>query len=272
MMHKTDKDEDFPVCFLASGELRTAIATYYTAARFADDVADNPFISSQDKLQKLEAVRQAFLHPDQADNLPIIRKLSSIFVAHNLDRSLYLDLLRAFEQDSDFSSIRVFQELIQYCRYSAAPVGRFMLALYQEHPMTYLPGENLCIVLQILNHLGHIKDDLSWLKRCYIPLDMIQSHGLKTSDFGLSYSSVEVINLLHDLAAKTSAMLADAQVLPRLIKNFRLRFEVCVILSLTNSVLKQCKNRDILQNPPRPDKWTWMKSIIVGLWRALFRR
>lgn len=270
MHHKTAKDEQFPVCFLASGRVKDIISTYYEASRFADDIADDPLLSSSEKLHRLSAVRQAFLIPFQGDDLPIIRKLGMIFAKENLDASLYLDLLTAFEQDAVGCSVRVFEELVQYCRYSAAPVGRFMLAVYGEHPMTYLPGESLCIVLQILNHLGDIKHDLSLLKRCYVPLDMLQRHKVKISDLGLSYSSAEVRALLSELVDKTAAIMSDATILPSLIKDFRLRFEVCVIISLTNSMLKQYKNADILQSPPHVGKAVWIKSLVSGFFEALF--
>ncbi len=271
MQHKNCRDEQFPVTFFHKKEMKDIILAYYKAARLADDIADNPELSSLEKQAKLSEIAKFFLHPDDNNpDLEVICNLGRMFVQERLDTSLYLDLLEAFEQDAINTPMRIWDELVRYCRYSAAPVGRFMLALYDENPLTYLPAENLCIVLQIINHLGDIKQDLSLLRRCYIPQDMMQKYSLQISDFGLSYSSSNVKLLLREMVDKTSALMSEAKLLPHLIQNFRLRFEVCVILSLTNSMLKKYKNVDILQNPPRLKFYDWAKSVVLGFLRALF--
>lgn len=272
MRHKTSSDEHFPVSMLIATRLKPLVRAYYLAARFADDIADNPQLLPDQKAEKLQAVRQAFLQPEANSDLQLIRGLGRLFAAERLDSSLFLDLLTAFERDCANRPIRVWEELLEYCRYSAAPVGRFMLAIHDENPTGYLPAENLSSILQILNHLNSLKEDLSLLQRCYIPLDLMQKYDVKPSDLGLSYTTPNVQALLKELISKTESMLSDIQVLPTLINSFLLRFNVCVILSLTNSVIQKNKKADILQNPQRPGLWDWGKALVSGFMRAAFCR
>ena len=270
IIKKAAKDEQFPVSMLINPKLRPIVSAYYQAARYADDIADDPFFSSKEKLVKLSSITNAFLSPDDGDNYKLVRNLGHIFVSENLDASLYLDLLKAFEQDASFTPIRIWEELINYCRNSAAPVGRFLLAIYNERPTAYIPAENLCIILQILNHLGDIKNDLSYLQRCYIPLDIMQKYGVKLSDLGLNYTTDAVKKLIDDILIRLEQMVIDVQILPHIIQNFSLRFDVCVILSLTNYMLKKYKQADILQKSPKLTICDWAKSIVKGFIKSIF--
>ena len=266
----TYHNENFPVGMMVSSKLKPLVEMYYYAARFADNIADSNVLEKSQKITKLEDITKAFLTPESGNNLPMIRNLGKMFVKENLDASLYTDLLKAFEKDASETKIQVWEELIDYCRYSAAPVGRFMLAISDENVSTYLPAENLCVLLQILDHLSDIKDDLSLLGRIYIPSEIMKEYNVRKSDLGLSYTKPEVKNMLNDIVKRLEKMQADAKILPRLIKSFGLRIEVGIILSLTNSMLKKYKKADILQKSPKPSTANWIKAIISGVFGAIF--
>lgn len=263
-------NENFPVGMLVKPKFQTIIKAYYTVARFADDIADSSLLSKEEKIAKLNDIRDAFLNPLTGNSYMNIRKLGKMFVAEQLDASLFTDLLVAFERDAEQKKISIWEELLDYCRYSAAPVGRFLLALHDENPSAYLPAENLCIILQILDHLGDIKDDYSLLRRVYIPDDILSQYNICKTDLGLSYTKPEIKEMLAEIIAKLEAMQADTKVLPSLIKDFRLRFEVCVILSLTNSMIQKYKKVDILQYSPKLGMISWCKAFSQGFVRAIF--
>ena len=234
----TYHNENFPIGMMVASKLKHLVNMYYRAARFADDIADSNVLVKEQKLSKLEDITKAFLAPESGNNLLIIRNLGKMFVKEKLDASLYTDLLKAFEKDAMGINIQIWEELVDYCRYSASPVGRFMLAISDENVSTYLPAENLCVLLQIIDHLSDIKEDLSLLRRVYIPAEIMQKYNVRESDLGLSYTKPEVHAMLQDIVSRLEKMQNDAKILPRLIKSFSLRFEVGIILSLTNSVLK----------------------------------
>ena len=263
-------NENFPVGMLINSNLKPLVKAYYKAARLADNIADDPLLDCEQKLAKLKDIREAFMAPNAGNNLIVIRKLGRLFMKENLDASLFLDLLTAFERDASGQVIHIWEELIDYCRFSAAPVGRFMLAINNENPSAYLPAENLCILLQLVDHLSDMKDDLSLLKRVYIPQDILTKYNLRASDLGLSYSKSEVKEMISELIEKLDAMQADVKVLPRLVKSFRLRLEIGVILSLTNYMIQRYKKVDILQKLPKLTVWHWCKAFCNGVITALF--
>lgn len=272
MKSKTARDEQFPVNFLVPRHLRPHLKAYYVAARLADNIADDPQLAQNEKQNRLSKIKQAFCKPLSGNDFPEIRRLGKIFMTENLDASLFVDLLTAFERDAAGQTIRVWEELIGYCRYSAAPVGRFVLALYHESISAFLPAEQLCIILQLINHLGDIKADLSGLGRCYLPEDMMQKYGVRSSDLGLSLTTPAVKALLSEIIARIEGMLRDAACLSGQVQNFRLRLNVGVILSLTNSMLKKYKKSDLLQRPPRLSWADWFKAFVIGFCRAFRRR
>ena len=266
----TYHNENFPIGMMVNSKMKHLVNMYYSAARFADDIADSNVLEKEQKLKKLDDITKAFLSPESGNNLLTIRNLGKMFVKEQLDASLYTDLLKAFEKDASGIKIQIWEELIDYCRYSASPVGRFMLAISNENPSTYLPAENLCVLLQIIDHLSDIKEDLSLLKRIYIPSEIMKDHNVRESDLGLSYTKSEVKQMLNDIVQRLEKMQDDAKILPGLIKSFSLRFEVCIILSLTNSLIKRYKKEDILQKSPKPSVFNWVKAVIVGFFGAIF--
>ena len=69
-----------------------------------------------DKLAKLENISKAFLNPNGGADIMSVRRLGKLFVANNLDASLFMDLLVAFERDVNNKPIRIWEELIDYSR------------------------------------------------------------------------------------------------------------------------------------------------------------
>ena len=88
-----------------------------------------------------------------------------------------LDLLKAFRADVTKRRYGEWDELMHYCRYSAMPVGRFVLDLHGEDRSTWAYSDPLCAALQVINHLQDCAKDYRALERVYLPLDMIAGQG-----------------------------------------------------------------------------------------------
>lgn len=266
---KQAKDENFPVGLLISGKLKPLVKAYYQAARTADDIADNPRLSTEEKLNLLNETERAFYGKNKAKKFSAAAKLGHLFAKENLDASLFTDLLKAFRQDAVNQPLEVWEQLTNYCSYSAAPVGRFLLAIHDENPSTYLPAATLCAVLQISNHIQDLKKDCLEMKRFYIPKTMMDKHGVVYDDFCKSQSTPALKTLIAEIITELRSMMKDAQQLPRLIKNKRLRMETGVILSLTNSMLQKLENEDVLNTAVRLNRSDWIKALGHGL-KTLF--
>ena len=128
---KNYKQENFPVgSWLLSKKLRPQILIFYKFARAADDIADSPNLTSKEKIKRLDLFRKAIetnkIKISKTENLKKICTKNKIKINHALN------LLKAFKQDAVKKRYKNWSELINYCRYSAVPVGRFMIDLHKE--------------------------------------------------------------------------------------------------------------------------------------------
>ena len=95
--------------------------------------------------------------------------LRTVLAEKKLDPVHALDLLEAFRRDVTKLRYRDWDDLLDYCRYSAMPVGRFVLDVHGESRGTWPANDALCAALQIINHLQDCAKDYRELNRVYIP-------------------------------------------------------------------------------------------------------
>ena len=166
--------ENFPVgSWLLPKRLRPHIAAFYRFARTADDIADSPDLAQDAKIAGLAAMDKALDcgGDDRVD--PIRASIAETGIGFAECR----DLLVAFGRDARNQSCDRWADLVDYCRYSAHPVGRYLLLIHDEKPNTLVPGDALCAAFQILNHLQDCGDDWRNLHRLYVPRLWIESAG-----------------------------------------------------------------------------------------------
>ena len=94
------------------------------------------------------------------------------------------DLLTAFRMDVTKLRYRDWDDLIDYCSYSAMPVGRFVLDVHGESRALWPANDALCAALQIINHLQDCGKDYRDLDRVYIPLDALAEAGATVEALG----------------------------------------------------------------------------------------
>ena len=273
MRHKQQKDENFPVAsFLFSKETQKIVTAYYDFARYCDDVADNPALTPKQKMERLEGAEKALFNENDAKKNKQAAHLRKVFIKENLSFSLADDLLKAFRQDAEGFFYQTWGQLIDYCKNSAAPVGRFMLAINDENPSTYLPADALCAALQIVNHIQDVKYDYQVLKRVYIPDELLEQFHLKRNILEQEKSSQAFKNLIGEMLKRVKGLLKDAEILPCIVKNLRLRLVLCVIFSLTNIMINKLESGDVLASQIKLSKFDWIRAVFLGVGKGLFIR
>lgn len=272
MRHKDSGQENFPVGLLIDKKLQPLVKDYYNFARFGDDIADNPALSGEEKTFQLNQLEKAFLGDESQPSLAFATALGKSFQEQNLSSSLALDLLKAFRLDSRDYSYQYWSQLINYCTYSAVPVGRFMLAIHDENPTTYLPAASLCAALQIVNHLQDIKYDYLSMKRIYIPQEFLNQFDVSKEDLGKDVCTEGLKQIISLMLGEVRGLLKDAKILLSVVKDKRLKTELGVILSLTNSMIKRIDKYDVLAQDIKLSKWDWFKAIVEGSLKTLFIR
>jgi squalene synthase HpnC len=157
-----------------------------------------------------------------------------------------LDVLIAFRMDVTKLRYENWDEVIHYCRYSAMPVGRFMLDVHGESTSTWVASDALCAGLQINNHLQDCGKDYRDLNRVYLPRDALASAGASVEQLGQQRAPAPLLQCLHALAVRTEALLRESKSLSAEVKDFRLGLEVSVIQSFAERIVGMLKVRDPL--------------------------
>lgn len=164
--------ENFPVAsiFLPK-KMRRPIAVIYAFARTADDLADEGNLSQAQRLEKLNFLQQQInLMPNLITEDYMLLALQDTIIKYSLPQQLLVDLLTAFKQDVIKQSYQVFSEVLEYCRYSANPVGRLLLHLSgNKSEENNKLSDSICTGLQLINFLQDVQNDLQHRDRCYIP-------------------------------------------------------------------------------------------------------
>jgi squalene synthase HpnC len=242
---KGHHDENFPVAsFLIAPKARAPVMAFYRFARFADDIADHATALPSDKLRLLEEMRQSLMGESSAS--PEALALRRVLLEQGLSDQHALDLLEAFRRDVTKLRYRDWDDLMDYCRYSAMPVGRFVLDVHGESRDTWLANDALCAALQIINHLQDCGEDYRNLDRVYIPQAALEERGLDVTALADAKASPALRSVIAGLAAKNGALLQQSRVFARLIRDGRLALEVDLIQTLADNLNALLGSRDPL--------------------------
>lgn len=242
---KGHRDENFPVAsILIARKYRPAIMAFYRFARAADDIADNAAATPTAKLALLEDMRATLM--GEANDAPEAVGLRKVLSEYGLSNEHPLDLLTAFRQDVTKLRYANWNELMEYCRYSAMPVGRFVLDVHGESRDTWPANDALCAALQIINHLQDCAKDFRQLGRVYIPLDMLDRAGLSPLALAKDKSSLALRGVIVELARRTQELLKTSRPFAAQIRDRRLALEVGVIQTLAEDLTQRLLSHDPL--------------------------
>jgi hydroxysqualene synthase len=179
--------ENFPVgSALVPRRLRKHFYSIYAFARIADDFADEGYgqgFSERERLEALEEWRRML-----GDSLavqarhPVFVALAQTVREFTLPVALFEDLLSAFEQDVIIRRYESLDQLLDYCRRSANPIGRLVLLLFGYRDEQYHQwSDQICTALQLANHWQDIAIDLD-KDRIYLPKEDLSQFGLTVDD------------------------------------------------------------------------------------------
>jgi len=237
-------DENFPVgSALISARLRPHMHAFYAFARNADDIADSPLLAADDKVARLDAMEDVLLGR-RAGGSPSALLLRASLAETGVTADHAMELLVAFRRDATKLRYASWNELMDYCRYSAVPVGRHVLDLHGESRATWAPSDALCAALQVLNHLQDGSKDLAALDRCYLPADLLERHGAVVEDLRASSASPGLRHVFDALLDECDTLNHSASELPRRTRDRQLRLETGVIVGLSRRLAGRLRRGD----------------------------
>ena len=258
--------ENFPVASLLSpARLRPAVRAIYRFARTADDIADEGDASEAHRIVQLAALSGQLdaIAAGEASDWP---DLAAAIRSHALPLQPFRDLLSAFTQDVTVRSYASFDALLDYCRRSANPVGRLLLALYQRtEPHACAQSDAICTGLQLANLWQDVRIDHA-KGRIYIPQSELQRFGLTEQDIAARRADARWSALMHALTAHAGAMLSSGAPLANTLGG-RIGLELRLVIQGGRRILERvdAADGDVFTRRPALRTIDW---LIIGA-RAL---
>lgn len=231
--------ENFPVAsWLLAPAQRGKVLAFYGFVRAADDIADHPELSPDEKLARLGRLEAAL--DDPASPLGVARALRESDAGTAEARQMLI----AFRQDATQSRYADWAALEGYCANSAVPVGRLLLRLHSETDAEALASADaLCTALQILNHLQDAGEDRARLDRVYLPQSWLALAGGEARFFAEPAARPALLETALD---RTEALLERAASLPRRLRSRRMALEAAVTLNLARHLQARLRGADPL--------------------------
>jgi squalene synthase HpnC len=259
-------DENFPVASrLLSAKSRPHVMAFYAFARNADDVADDPSLGADEKLDVLmnmsEQLASGLADPSQA-----VYNLHQSLGQTNVTHAHAQDLLKAFMRDAEKPRTDDWADLMSYCELSAAPVGRYLIDLEDGLAAHgYAANDALCAALQILNHIQDVKDDYVSLDRIYVPADWMGECGVAEKELAADRATPALRQVLDRMLDGVDALLVAAKPLAKEIRSRSLAREANGILNIAKALSKQLRHHDPLAGRVELSK---LQAGIHFLWGA----
>ena len=237
---KTHRDENFPVAsWIIHPRHRALILAFYNFVRTADDIADHATLASDEKLRYLDLLEKELL--GEGDSQKEAVNLRQALAERAMPPRHALDVLIAFRMDVTKLRYENWDDVIHYCRYSAMPVGRFMLDVHGESASTWAASDALCAGLQINNHLQDCAKDYKNLNRVYLPRDALAASGATVEMLGEAKSPPPLLRCLHALAVRTETLLNESKSLAAEVRDARLGLEISVIQAFADKIVDMLK-------------------------------
>ena len=269
--------ENFPVASaLVPAHLRPAVIAIYKFARAADDLADEGDASPADRLAALASFGEN-LNQIERGRTPAEAPFAALAAAirtHALPLSPFRDLLSAFTQDVTITRYASFADLLEYCRRSANPVGRLLLALYRaESPANAIASDAICTGLQLTNFWQDIA--LDWQKgRVYLPQEDLTRFAVVEAQIDAQIEHARVDErwrgLLEFEVSRARALLDCGRSLPRTLP-WRQGLELSAVVAGGLRILERIDavGGNVFAARPTLATWDWLAVALraITVWR-----
>lgn len=260
--------ENFPVAsWLLPRALRPAVAAIYAFARTADDFADEGDAPAPERLARLDAYRAdlARIAGGGAPESPVLARLAPVVRQHAIPLQPFHDLLDAFSQDCVKQRYANYDEVLDYCRRSANPVGRLMLHLFGAVDAGRVRrSDAICTGLQLANFWQDVPVD--WAKgRLYLPQDELARFGVTEAQVAAGRPDDAWRRIMAFQVSRTRALLESGAPLARALPG-RIGWELRLVVQGGLRILERIENAggDVFGRRPvlRAPDWPLM------FWRA----
>tara|TARA_A100001388_G_scaffold96932_1_gene70633 strand:- start:555 stop:1436 length:882 start_codon:yes stop_codon:yes gene_type:complete len=268
MSGKSYSDENFPVAsFLMTKKIRSIVRVFYFFARMADDIADHQKLSSNQKKKILLFFDNAISKSKKTNN-KILDKMIAKFKELPSGKKYSRNLLKAFMMDASNKKYKNWNDLLYYCKFSANPVGRFVIDAVNERKnieKIYEASDSLCTALQIINHIQDCKKDFKELNRVYIPESFFKKYSVDKKILRKSKSIENFERLKIEIVDNVLLSLRKTKLGLRKIQSWRLRKETFIILNIAKRLCNLLKINDPLEKQIKLSRIDFIFCFFKGI-------
>jgi squalene synthase HpnC len=261
------------VSFLLPKRLHQDFYNVYAFCRWADDLGDEIGDTSE-SLRLLDWWREQLqqMYAGEAKH-PVFVALSETVARHALPKEPFADLIRAFAQDQTVTRYSTFDDLFDYCRYSANPVGRLVLHLCGYTDATRLRlSDATCTALQLANFWQDVSVDLQ-KNRIYIPLEILSKHTVTVDDLFARRSTPAFRRVMVEVVGRARSLFLEGLPLARTVDR-RLSIDLELFSRGGLQILKKIEGQDydVLSRRPHISKTERAWLLLGTLARVAFSK
>lgn len=270
----TSHYENFPVVsWLLPKDLHQHFYNVYAYCRWADDLGDE--IGDTAKSLELLNWWRGELEACYAGQLrhPVFVALKPTIDKFSIPRQPFLDLISAFEQDQSVVEYDSFDQLRDYCRRSADPVGRLILHLCRQHTeQNVLWSDSICTGLQLANFWQDVARDYA-IGRIYLPKEDYLRFGYTREDFDARRFNPAFRELMKFEVDRARDFLQEGLPLIGRLPG-RLQIDIDLFAQGGLQILNRIESIGyrVWETRPKVTKWDVAGLVVGALWRKLIRR
>lgn len=262
--------ENFPVASILLPESkRHHIFAVYSFARIADDIADE--IPNVNKEFKLNILDEFLLNLKEYNvtsaNNPILYALSNSINELRIDFELFERLILAFKMDANFEQAETLDDLLNYCKFSANPVGEIVLSIFEQNIKQNVElSDYICTALQLTNFWQDFSRDLK-IDRCFIPKNLLLKYDLSKENLERQENSAKFINCMSELYLYTGELFDRGAKLIKNLYPLRLKLEIAITLEGGKKILKKSEELGfhILNSRPHLSKIDYFSIVVRSI-------
>jgi phytoene synthase len=260
--------ENFPVAsFLIPKYYRKDIAIVYWFARTADDLADEGNADPEKRLDALNKFENEFQKSlkNESENF-YFNQLSKTITDKKLSIQNFTDLLSAFKQDVIKTEYKNYDEVLDYCKRSANPVGRILLELFNiNEKKAIIYSDNICTALQLTNLYQDIAIDLE-KGRNYYAQDEMKMFEVTKKMLGLKENNPNIKALVKHNIERTQALFDEGRNLLKYL-NGRFNVEIKWTIAGGEKILEKIgkNDYDVFTKRPKLEKFDFIKLLVKSI-------
>ncbi|MEO1957858.1 MAG: squalene synthase HpnC [Methylophilaceae bacterium] len=267
--------ENFPVASIALPKaLRYPISLIYHFARFADDFADEGDYTQAERLDLLQdyVAELDIIKANGSSESAFFVEFAQMIRGRKLPLAPFFDLLDAFKQDVTKTRYANFDEVLDYCKRSANPIGTLLLHLFNKAtPENLVYSDNLCSALQLINFYQDITidfDDEFHPRRIYCCQDEMQQFGITEAQIAAQQGNVDWERFMRFNVERAEAMLQAGKPLGRILPG-RMGLEMRLIIGGGETIIRKLKTvkGDVFNQHPTIKAWDWPNILFKALFR-----